>query len=204
MKPSNTTIILATLLALAGSVSVQSQSNNVPGESDYNRFSQFIADRNIFDPNRQPRYSSGPRVQRPRTRPTRTTGTPYVSLVGTMNYDKGLFAFFDSNQYDLKQIIGAGTQFAGYTVKAITTDGVTLVDKSKREHTMKIGAQMHQDGTSWVLSDRNDYVAPSDSSTASDSSSSGSESHSEPAPSSNLENNDVLKRLMQLREKENQ
>ena len=55
--------LILTLLALglAGGSAAFAQSNSVPGPADYNSFSRFITDRNIFDPNRQPHYSGGTR-----------------------------------------------------------------------------------------------------------------------------------------------
>ena len=148
-------IILAVLLALAGGLTVQSQSNRnsngVPGSSDYGQFSRFISDRNIFDPNRIQR-SGGTRIVR--TRPTRrTAGAPYVTLVGTMSYEKGLFAFFDSNNEDMKKIVGAGDEIGIYTVKDIAKNMVTLAGKDKKEFSMKVGEQMRQEGGVWQVTE---------------------------------------------------
>ena len=70
MKLTHTKILLALAAVLAGETGAFAQSNGVPGPTDYAKFSQFITDRNIFDPARQPHfiYSSS---TRPRTR-TRT------------------------------------------------------------------------------------------------------------------------------------
>jgi len=144
------------LLALAGGFTAEAQSNRngngVPGGSDYAQFSRFITDRNIFDPNRIPRSGGATRVVRTRTR-TRTAGAPYVTLVGTMSYEKGLFAFFDSNNQDMKKIIGAGDEIGIYTVKDIAKSEVTLTGKDKKEFTMKVGEQMRQEGGVWQVTE---------------------------------------------------
>jgi hypothetical protein len=208
-----TKIILAVTLALAGGFVAESQSNrnNVPGPQDYDQFTRFISDRNIFDPNRYPRNGGRTATQRtPRTR--RTAGAPYVTLVGTMSYEKGLFAFFDSNNSDMKKIIGPGDTIGIYTLKDISANTVTLAGKDKKEFVMKVGEQMRQESGVWQVSEAADSgssSAPAEASApASESDSSTGSTDAQPAepaaPSSNLEANDVLKRLMQLREKENQ
>jgi hypothetical protein len=209
MNMTRTKIILATLLALAGGFAAQSQSNrnSTPGSTDYNQFSRFITDRNIFDPTRYPRGGST-QIKRPQNhRPT--AGAPYVTLVGTMSYEKGMFAFFDSNNQDMKKIIGAGEEIGIYTVKDISKNMVTLAGKDKKEFTMKVGEQMRQESGVWMVTEAVDSGSPAPAeATASEGDSSTGGTDAQPAeaatPSSNLEANDVLKRLMELRAKENQ
>ena len=125
MRFTRTKIILLTAITLAGNFSAAAQSN-APGDTDYAKFSSFITDRNIFDPNRYPHNSrSTPTRTKTRTR-TRAPGTQFIALVGTMSYEKGLFAFFNANDSDLKKILTAGDEIAGYTVKEITASAVTL------------------------------------------------------------------------------
>jgi len=202
MKTTHTQLMLALALALAGGFTAAAQSNGVPGDADYSRFSQFISDRNIFDPNRYPRNHTG--TTQVHVHHTHTAGTPYVSLVGTMSYEKGAFAFFDSNNSDDKKITQPGDAIAGYTVKAIANDTVTLAGPDKKEFAMKVGAQMQQDGASWKLNDQAGAASRSTPVESDNSSSSASAPDTAPAPSPALQANDVLKRLMQLREKENQ
>jgi len=134
-------------------------------------------------------------------------GAPYVTLVGTMSYEKGLFAFFDSNNPDMKKILTTDDEVAGYKVKEITTGTVTLEGADKKEFLMKVGEQMRQESGTWQL---NGQAEASSSSTAvaeapaeSDSPADATEAPAA-APSSDLQANEVLKRLMKLREQENQ
>lgn len=210
MRITRIQFILLGALALSGNFSTPAQ-NNVPGDADYTRFSSFIADRNIFDPNRYPRNSSSTQTRtRTRTR-TKSAGTPAITLVGTMQYEKGLFAFFNANDSDNKKIIGPGGEIAGYTVKDISATAVTLVGDDKKEFAMKMGDQMHQDGNAWRLAD--DASSSNRSPATSEESAPVSEGDhpaaaTEPAPeaasSANLEGNDILKKLMEKRAKENQ
>ncbi len=207
MKFTRTKIILLAALAVAGNFSARAQSNNSPGDADYAKFSSFITDRNIFDPNRVPHNThSAPTRTRTRTR-TRSAGTPFIALVGTMSYEKGLFAFFNANDSEMKKILAVGDEIAGYTVKEISASAVTLADKDKKEITMKIGDQMHQDGSAWKLSDDSSGSAPaSETPATTEAGNSSTDATESPAtaPSANLEGNDILKKLMEKRAKENQ
>ena len=207
MKFARTQIILA--LALAGGVSALAQTNsNVPKATDYAKFSQFVTERNIFDPNRQPHYPNRPRTTRT-TRTTRTSSSaPNFTLVGTMSYGKGLFAFFNGNNAELKQALPVSEKIAGYTVVEISRTAVKLESADKKEKLeLKIGDGMRQENGKWQPTAKSESIGGT-STTPEATSSSGGDSPttaSEPAtPTSAGQPNDVLKRLMEKREKENQ
>ena len=189
----------AVMLLLASSTFVFAQTNGVPGPADYERFSHFVSDRNIFDPNRQP-HSYSPtarRVVRTRTR----NEAPGLTLVGTMSYEKGMFAFFNGNSAELKKALRAGDKIADYTVKEIAANRVQLESADKKQQLeLKVGDGLRQENGKWVLAGTGELPAATSSAGAS----SGESSSSAPPPSSAGEPNDVLKRLMQQREKENQ
>jgi hypothetical protein len=203
MKPPRIKIILA--LALAGGLGAFAQSNNqVPGPADYGSFSRFVTDRNIFDPNRQPHYTSSGRI-RPRTttRP-HSSSAPAFTLVGTMSYEKGLFAFFSGNNEDLKKVLPAMEKIAGYTVTAIAPGRVTLETTNKQEKLeLKVGDVMRQESGKWELAGTGDLPAGESSGTTATPGSSGGETPAA-APTPAGEPNDVLKRLMEKRAKETQ
>jgi hypothetical protein len=183
---------------LAGSFCARAQSTNAPSATDYPSFTRFISDRNIFDPDRYPRRGARP------TR-VRSTQAPTFALVGTMSYDKGMFAFFDGTSSAYQKALQKNGTIAGYTITEITPGGVKLKADGK-ELTMRIGMQMRQESESgkWELSGQGELPANSTenvapTSTDSDSNNSNSSSSSS---SSALEGNDVLKRLMQQREQQ--
>ena len=184
------------LLALAGA-----QSNEVPGDTDYTAFSPFITQRNIFDPNRYPHETRTSH----RTSPRRNSA-PQVTLVGTMSYQKGMFAFFSGNDWSLRKILPVSGGIVGYTVTAITTAGVKIQGADKKEVAMNIGDQLRESNNGWVLVAQGDAVAGSGTigspTTETGDSDSGGTTN-EVAPSASLGSNDILKRLMQLREQEN-
>jgi hypothetical protein len=203
MKLTHAKIFLALAAMVAGGAGVFAQSNGVPGDADYAKFSAFITDRNIFDPSRQP-HSYSPTTRRTTSRPrVRNTSAPALTLVGTMSYEKGMFAFFNGNSSDLKKALRVAEKIADYTVVDISPDRVKLetADK-KKSFEMKVGDAMRQENGKWVFAGAGDLT--SEPSSTETKSSSSSESAAPATPSSANEPNDVLKRLMQLREKENQ
>ncbi len=167
----------------------QSNSNGLGGTNaassslDYSAF-RLIADRNIFDPNRFP-HTVGSRPQ-PKT-------VESFSLVGTMSYEKGEFAFFDGTSSDYKKVLKPDGTIAGYKVVAILPDSVKLA-QSTNELVLAVGTQLRrQDDGNWVQAAA---AASYDSAPAASNSSS-----SAPSASSGAES-DIIKRMMQRREKE--
>src|SRR5262249_468863 len=87
--------------------SYSSRDNSSPGPNSVDDRSgrpscqnfRIVTERNIFDPNR------GPAI-RPRSGPTRSTD--YFALVGTMSYEKGLFAFFDGTSSEYRKALKLG------------------------------------------------------------------------------------------------
>jgi len=202
MNISRTKIILALALASGGVAFAQTDSG-IPRPADYASFSRFVTDRNIFDPNRQPHSSS----TRPHTRTTRTRASlsaPAFTLVGTMGYQKGLFAFFSGNNDDIKKVLPVAGKIADYNVTQIVQGRVTLEATNKSEKfELKIGDVMRQENGKWALAGAAELPAGTVASEPSATSSSGNDNPA-PAPSSALGQSEVLKRLMQLRAKENQ
>ena len=205
-------------LALANGWSAAAQSNRVPGPTAYAQFSQFITERNIFDPNRYALYSptSHPVVhQVPRNAPTFT-------LVGTMSYEKGMFAFFDGNQSNLRKVLyqSDSNNIAGFTLAEIALAGVKLQTADKKEIVeLKIGEGMQQQGSSWQLASQGGFFGGGnggfggfgernrgfDSGSSGESAAPAVDSSSPDAgaaPSPALEGNDILKKLMQQRQQE--
>jgi hypothetical protein len=198
MKPTRYKKWLVLALALVNGLFAGAQSNGVPGPTAYPSFSRFITERNIFDPNR---YSHNVTRNYHPTRPTRLT--PTFTLVGTMSYEKGMFAFFDGNNPDLRKVLYQSDTngIAGYTVAEITLTGVKLQTADKKQTVqMKIGEMMRQEGTEWQPAGRGELAASTAESAAPAVEGSSPDAVSAPGPAS--EPNDVLKKLMQLREQE--
>jgi hypothetical protein len=224
-----TKIILVAAVGLTNCYFAGAQSNGVPGPTDYTQFSTFVASRNIFDPARVPHRGYTPKPpsnNRGRGR-LQNNSAPAFSLVGTMSYQKGVFAFFDGNNSDLKKVLPVNATIQGYTVLKIAQGRVLLETADKKEQLeLKVGDVMRESGGKWEKtgagglpygsSSPGEMISSFNSSTeslpasgsgsdsgSSTSSSSGSDS-SVVAPSPALQANEVLKRLMELRKKEEQ
>ncbi len=158
-------------------------TNSGAGALDYSAF-RLVVDRNIFDPNRFP-HSSRPAVQ-PKT-------VDAFTLVGTMSYEKGIFAFFDGSSSDYKKVVKPEETIAGYKVVAIAPDSVKLALNTNVLE-LSVGTQMRrrEDG-SW------DRSASSETYAASTSSSSNSSSND---PASSGAESETIKKMMLRREKE--
>jgi hypothetical protein len=208
-QPTPKTFVVAGLMVLLASVTCTfAQSNGVPSPDEYAAFSHFIADRNIFDPARVPHdYNRNHSFHSTHVRLPH--GTPGIQFVGTMSYEKGLFAFFSGNNMDLSKVLQVGDKLQGYIITDITATNVLMTSVDKKEQLeLEIGDGLRQENDKWVFSKAGELpievtptvVAPSaPSSTSSDSTGSAPA-----APPPALEQNDVLKRLMEKRAKENQ
>jgi hypothetical protein len=193
----NKWLILA--LALANGLFADAQSNGVPGPTDYASFSRFVTERNIFDPNRYARSAPNGASHHPQV----SRSAPTFTLVGTMNYRKGMFAFFDGNSSDLRKVLyqSDSNSIAGYTVAEISVTGVKLQSADKKKTVpMKIGEIMRQVGNEWQLAGQGDVAASTADGTT--PATGGSSSDSGSAPASAGAPNDILKKLMEQREKE--
>jgi len=120
-----------------------------------------------------------------------------------------LFAFFNGNSPELKQILVPGQTIAGYTVREITLDRVKLESADKKETLeLKVGEVLRQDGGKWVATGSGDLAAEAATASAGGAGGTNAASGDAAAPSGTPASasapNDILKRLMQLREKENQ
>jgi hypothetical protein len=204
MKLTNFNHWLVLAAALAGVTGAFAQSNGVPGPTDYASFSHFVTDRNIFDPGRQPHSYSSTAPRRPSRRSSRNNSAPALTLVGTMSYEKGMFAFFNGNNSDLKKALQVAEKIAGYTIVDISPNHVKLETADKKQQfEMKVGDAMREEGGKWVFAGAEETVGETGpSETTPDAA--GGENPAPDSPASANEPNDVLKRLMQLREKENQ
>jgi len=204
MKPMPLKICLV-LGAVLSSVAAFAQSN-IPGPDEYAAFSHFITDRNIFDPSRQPHdYTRNHIFHSTHLRPK---GTPGIQFVGTMSYEKGWFAFFSGNNEGLSRVLQTGDKLQGYTITDITATNVMMTSADQKEQLeLEIGDGLRQESDKWIFSKAGELpteASPVVTPSSSNSSSSDSTGSAPAAPPPELEQNDVLKRLMEKRAKENQ
>ncbi len=204
MNLMRTTLFFTLTVVLLGTGAFAQSGNQVPGPTDYAAFSHFVADRNIFDPNRQPHHTSGRTRTVSRPRP-HSASAPAFSLVGTMSYEKGIFAFFSGNNEDLKKALLVSGKIADYTVTDIAYGQVTLESTNKNEKLeLKVGDVMREENGAWQLSGPGEVASGTDLSESSPAPSAENAGGGNSAPPSTGAASDILKRLMEKREKENQ
>jgi hypothetical protein len=179
------TLELLTAASETNAVPATSQTN-APSRFDFDSF-KIIAQRNIFNPNRSARGSGNRNGDSPR--PARTES---FTLVGTIMYENGQFAFFDSPSSSYKKAIKAGDTIAGYKISEVTPKGVKL-ELNGKTLDLGVGQQMRRaDEGEWSVSG-NTLTETASSSGTSDTASSSVSSADE---------DDVVKRLMKKREEE--
>jgi hypothetical protein len=176
-----------------GSANSLAGTNNGGATLDYAAF-KLIVDRNIFDPNRIPHGPGTPRVrQTPKSFDS-------LTLVGTMTYEKGTFAFFDGTSSEYKKALRLADVIAGYKVTNISPNGVKLASGTNQLE-LSVGAQLRREENGpWRPSSQFTSYAPTPASTSTNASATTSTAGSDTA-SAGAES-DIIKRLMQKREKE--
>jgi hypothetical protein len=140
---------------------------------------KLITDRNIFSPNRTPSRPMRYETRSTSTQPTRRGD--YFTLVGTMEYEKGAFAFFDGTSSDYRKTLKPRDTIAGYKVTEIAQNFVRLAGETNTLE-LKVGMQMrHSESGGWSA------VMPTETSIGSSSYSSSYSSRSSrsyPTPTS--------------------
>ena len=114
-----------------------------------------ITKNNIFNPRRRGRMPDAPREKQPPR-----AVVDWFALVGIMNYDKGLFAFFEGNKSDYAKVEKPGDKIADFKVEKIEAAMVTL-SRGTNTIIMPVNMQMRrEEGGDWKLAPRSEsYVA---------------------------------------------
>jgi hypothetical protein len=221
------------LLAIGLGSQVMAQSTNSSAETPQRaesapqRFDEsafrIVPQRNIFNANR----SGGGQVRGPSRRPS---SVEYFCLVGTMDYEKGTFAFFEGSSSQFTKVMKPSEVIAGHKLVEISADGVKLEADSKKIE-LPVGSQMRrEDEGAWQVAEARGGFSAVSSGNGSDSGREGRSDHgdsssrsrrddstyrrNENSQSSNRSSTsttpaganeeEVLKRLMERREKESQ
>lgn len=165
----------------------------------------IISERNIFNATR-----SGGQVRMSTRRPTSVES---FTLVGTMAYEKGVFAFFEGSSSEFTKAIKADGIIAGHKLAEIYAGSVKL-EADGKQIDLPVGSQMRrEDAGTWRVSEATGSTGDGESSGYSSRRNGGSSSRrngtAEPAartpvtaaPSAK-DQSEILKKLMERREKE--
>ena len=169
------------------------QSNEAAPRIDFSAF-KIVAERNIFDPNRQPHEQRPPPAPAPKV-------IDSFALVGVISYFRGTFALFDGTEPQYRKGLKLNDRIAGYTVAGISPNSVKLTSGGK-EIVLRIGMQLsREEHGPWVVGTQAVSYASSSSSP-----SSMSASDSDPTPHAHLAGADrfekIRERLMKQRQQE--
>jgi hypothetical protein len=189
-----------------GSGLTHAAETNQPTVLDSKALARRVSERNIFDPDRQPRTRG---ESRPIPKPVVAVAAdaPEMGLVGVMTFQKGTFAFFDGNAAEYRKTLQVQALIAGHTVTAITPQSVTLSESNGPPVLLKVGQRLRKDAEGvWKLAaggtgeafTRSSGSVGAGSGAASSSSSSSATSTTEDPPGSD----EILKRLLKKREQE--
>ena len=149
---------------------------------------KIITDRNIFSPSRT--TPSSAKAEAPRQPKVDT-----FSLVGTLSYSKGDFAFFEGSSSEYRKALKPADSIAGYKVVSVGENEVVL-ESGDKKITLKMGGQFRRvDDGPWEQ--RTSPLASSD--TSSKPSETGTSDSSSGAGGSEDE---ILQRLLKKREQE--
>jgi hypothetical protein len=186
---SSLVALLVMLFAFPMIAADSSSSTNSASASTFESF-KIIAERNIFNQNRSARSA---RAEGARSKPVPVVQS--LSLVGTMSFEKGNFAFFDGSRPEYKKPLKAGETIAGYEIKEINPTGVRISNETN-QFELKVGQQLRREADAdWQIS------SGRESSVTNNSSSTSGTEDSSPTPASGSED-EALKRLMEKRAKE--
>ncbi len=145
---------------------------------------RLIGDRNIFDPSRRNRSARSASNE-----PAPPTGDT-IAFVGTMDYDQGVFAFFDSPDPRYRKVLPEGGALAEFVVKHVADRSVDLT-RDGQVTTLEITQQLHRpDGGDWTVTGASPAPAVSAVPDAA------------AAPAIPADASDILKRLMEQRQKQ--
>lgn len=216
--PRSSSAAVAKSPATNGAKSTPAPARNAAAASrrDDSAF-RIIGERNIFNATR-----SGGQVRPTSTR--RPTRVDSFTLVGTMAYERGAFAFFSGSSSEFTKVVKPAGVIAGHKLVDILADAALLEADGKTVE-LPVGRTMRrEDEGAWHPSDAPAGIAGQTASSGRESSSSDrsdrygrsgrddadrvrrSESGADrnSAPASGANQSEILKRLMERREKESQ
>jgi hypothetical protein len=194
---ATTNSVQTTNLVAAKTNAPANVSTNATTGIDFPSF-KIINERNIFSANRSGRVVSRGPTRQP-------TKVDTFTLVGTIDYSKGMFAIFDGSSSSLRKTVKVGDSIADFKIADVDLDHVTITTTNGADTVLHVGSQMRRvDEGDWApgtgptpqvakTSEPKDSDAPAAADKNSDSS-------DDPAPSADT--SEILKKLMQKRKAE--
>jgi len=169
--------------------------------NDSKEVARRVADRNIFDPERQPRIRGESRPT-PKPKAVVAADSPEFGLVGIISYPRGTFAFFDGNASEFQKTLQLNAVIAGQNLSLVSPQSVTLLGSNRPPVLLKVGQRLRQDSEGvWQLvtglgGEGFKRLGSAGGSTGTSSASSTTPSEDPPG------SDEILKRLLKKREQE--
>lgn len=133
----------AVAAALGAAPTRKDKDSSVAPAASYDTF-RLINDRNIFNPNR-----TGGR--RDRGSDERAPRLDVIALVGTMESDKGMRAFFDGSDRSYRRALTAGASVDKFKITQVSPNLVAL-ERDGKTFSMRVGQQFRRpEGGDWSL-----------------------------------------------------
>lgn len=159
--------------------------------ADFTAF-RSVPDLNIFDSSRYDRSRSPSSGDGPAAPASQT-----ITLVGTMDYAKGFFAFFDSSESAYRRVLPVGASIADFKITRIERDAVEFV-RGDTVSRLRVAQQFRRaDGADWTIAD-----APTPAPAPAGASVAAPDAAARPAASVPANASETLLRLMEQRRKQ--
>ncbi|HUR57556.1 MAG TPA: hypothetical protein VM029_07595 [Opitutaceae bacterium] len=124
------------------SAAAPARTDSVTPTGSYDAF-RLVSDRNIFNPNRTGR--------RDRTNDEKPPALDVISLVGTMESDRGLRAFFDGSESGYRKALRVGESVEKFKITQIAPNVVDL-EREGKTIALRVGQQLRRpEGAEWNL-----------------------------------------------------
>jgi len=168
--------------------STEYREPTTPADSKYDSF-RVIVERNIFNPTR---------VGRTRDREEKAPRVDTIALVGTMQYDKGVVAFFDSPDAAFRKTLREGQSVGDFKVQKIAPNEVELIRDGK-PISLRVAQQLRRpEGGDWSVT----AAEPPRDATGAAATAGGRPPEPAEPPPIPADASDVVKRMMEQRQKQ--
>lgn len=141
---------------LLTALNAPAQNTNMPARFDYFSF-RLISEKNIFNASRYGRTAAPPPSSEERQAPR----VEAFTLVGTMTYEKGPFAFFEGTSSDYRKVLSPGGTIAGCRLTEISGTRVKL-EADTNHFDLRVGSQLRRENDGpWVFHEQGELLASS-------------------------------------------
>ena len=181
----------ALVLLLAGNAGAQA-AEKVAGFDAF----RLMRTKNMFDPNRRPARTETASAQRPA--PVRENKSSTLTLTGTMVTEGKVLAFFAGTRADYSKVLSVGGTIADCKITAIKATEVEM-ERGGKPGALAVGHQLQIEGAPSDMPAEEPAAASAPGAAPADL---AAPAGTPAAPASSNDKSDVLRRMMERREKE--